>query len=85
MNSFVLRGLNPELASLVKSKAREERLSVNKWLIGIVRRACGLDKPKLFPEYHDLDPLAGGWSAKDLSVFKEATEGFERVDREMWT
>ena len=84
MNSFVLRGLDPKLVSVVKRKAQAQRLSVNKWILRLVRKACGMDKESLFPDHRDLDSLAGTWSAKEAEAFRDAARGFERIDKEMW-
>ena len=44
-----------------------------------------LDKKKSqLPTYHDLDFLAGTWSEEDAAEFDNATEGFRRVDEELW-
>ena len=34
--------------------------------------------------HHDLDHLAGSWSAKEAEEFKENTLFFEQIDKELW-
>jgi hypothetical protein len=34
--------------------------------------------------YHDLDALAGTWSADDEEEFQVATRSLEIIDEEMW-
>jgi hypothetical protein len=36
------------------------------------------------PRYHDLDALAGTWSAEDLRKFEEAIEPLTRIDEQLW-
>ncbi|MFH0919610.1 MAG: hypothetical protein V1913_04560 [Fibrobacterota bacterium] len=84
MDTVVLRGLTPELKTVIKRKAQAERLSVNKWLVKALRTVCGLEKQGLFPQHTDLDHLAGGWTKKDAEAFSASTKEFERIDKELW-
>jgi hypothetical protein len=34
---------------------------------------------------HDLDHLAGSWSAEEAKAFEENTKQFEKIDREFWS
>ena len=34
--------------------------------------------------YHELDSLAGTWSAEDSTLFDEKTNFFEKIDEELW-
>jgi hypothetical protein len=34
--------------------------------------------------YHDLDALAGTWTAEEASEFLKALADFEQVDQELW-
>lgn len=34
--------------------------------------------------YHDLDALAGTWSAEEAAEFKPATRDFEQIDTALW-
>lgn len=34
--------------------------------------------------FHDLDHLAGTWSAEDLAEFEAAVADFEKIDEELW-
>ncbi len=42
------------------------------------------DKPESLPVYHDLDDLAGTWSAKDELDFLAATADFCKIDETVW-
>jgi hypothetical protein len=57
---------------------------VNTVTLKILRESLGIEKKKRSVVYHDLDHLAGTWSADDLAEFESAAAIFERVDEEMW-
>jgi hypothetical protein len=37
------------------------------------------------PRYHDLDALAGTWSAADLRGFEKSIGPLTRIDEHLWT
>ncbi len=43
------------------------------------------DKRKRTTIYHDLDSLAGTWTAEDAAAFNTATQPLEAIDPELWT
>ena len=43
-----------------------------------------LIKPEPLPVYHDLDDLAGTWSAEDELDFLAATDDFGKIDQALW-
>jgi len=53
-------------------------------LRGIVKEATGFDKPKRTTTYHDLDSLAGTWTAEDEAAFTTATQALESIDPDLW-
>lgn len=81
-SNFNLRGISPEIMSLLKREAQRSHTSVNSLVLKMVERGLGFTHKKL--EYHDLDHLAGSWSTADEKMFKENTESFEQIDKELW-
>ena len=84
MKAITIRGIDPELESNLRRVACENADSLNTSILKLLRTALGLDRTKPFPVYHDLDDLAGSWSADDEKEFDLVQEGFEQVDKELW-
>jgi hypothetical protein len=85
VKSITIRGIDGDLDQVIKSRARQDNLSVNQWIVNILKTATGTGKATLFKEYHDLDALAGGWSEEEAKTFLKGIEIFERIDEDIWT
>jgi len=84
LKTVTIRGIDDELKDRLRLAARESGESLNATLLKLLRRGLKLDKKPPFPEYHDLDELAGTWTAEDREQFDGFQEGFGRIDGEMW-
>ncbi len=84
MKTITIRGIEPELDRTIKSNASAENLSVNQWMLKVLKRSVGLEKGKVFIRHRDLDSLAGGWTKKESDKFLEDISIFERIDDEVW-
>ena len=62
MKAITIRGIDQELERELRKAAKENGDSLNTTMLKLLKKAVHLDKPKLYPEYHDLDSLAGTWS-----------------------
>lgn len=82
--SMTLRGLDEALTAALKEKARQEDASVNSVMLRILKESLGIEKKQRSAVYHDLDHLAGTWSAGDAAEFEHVTAVFEKVDEDMW-
>jgi hypothetical protein len=84
MKSITIRGIDSDLASVIKQKAASNAQSVNQWLLQSLRQITGQAKEPIFKKYHDLDALAGGWSRSETEAFLSNTKLFEKIDEEIW-
>lgn len=84
MNTITIRGITPDMDREIKKRAKEGHLSINEWLLRLLKQAVGLDKKPLFSEYNDLDGLAGGWSEQEAKELMQRLECFEQIDRDQW-
>ena len=84
MKAITIRGIDPELENRLRRVAGENADSLNATILKLLRRTLGLERTKPFPTYHDLDDLAGTWSAEDEHEFNSIQTGFEKVDEELW-
>lgn len=83
MKSISLRGIDDEIAQRLREEAQRQGTSVNALILQFVRKGVGLQAPRR-PVYHDLDVLAGTWSAEEASAFLDSLSDFEQVDRGLW-
>jgi hypothetical protein len=84
MKTITIRGIDPETDRTIKSRAQQDNLSVNQWLLRTLKQAAGTGKEPVFRKHHDLDALAGGWSKDEAKAFKKNTRLFERIDKDVW-
>jgi plasmid stability protein len=84
MKTITVRGVDPDLDQAIKSRAEGDNISVNQWVLKILKKATGMEKEPLFKKHHDLDELAGGWTKEDAVAFQKNTQIFERIDEDVW-
>ena len=83
-SNFNLRGIPSEVMNLLKKEASRLHVSVNLLILKFLERGLGISSENVKPIYHDLDDLAGTWSEEDARKFKENTQSFEQIDKELW-
>lgn len=86
MKQITVRGVGIELHKLIKAEADQRGLSINRYVLLVLREAVGLgdghyDKDM---EYHDLDHLAGTWTADEYEHFDKQLYSQRKVDVELW-
>jgi hypothetical protein len=83
MNAITVRNLPPDVVKAVKEKARRERLSLNRAIVALLEEATGARVGKRVL-HHELDHLAGRWSAEEYREFMAALREQREIDPEMW-
>lgn len=84
MKTITIRGIDPALERVIKSQAKQSNLSVNQWVLQVLKKVTGLKKEPMFKKHYDLDALAGGWTKEEARAFQKNTKIFERIDEELW-
>lgn len=84
MAAFSLRGLDEKAAAQLRARAKREGVSVNTLLQQFTRQGLGLQRARRRVVHHDLDALAGTWTADEAEAFLSAIEDCERVDEDSW-
>lgn len=85
MKSISLRGVDDELALLLKEEAEAARKSVNQWVLETLKRHVGLEKEKRFTRvFHDLDHLFGRWSEDEFDAIQGKIDEERHIDPELW-
>jgi hypothetical protein len=81
---ITLRGMSRDLERVLRRTAAEMGGSLNRAAIALLERGAGLSRPSGPVRHHDLDHLAGTWTAKEADAFDAQLERQRRVDAELW-
>ncbi|MBI4607963.1 MAG: hypothetical protein HY726_03010 [Candidatus Rokubacteria bacterium] len=84
MKAVTLRNLPPEVVRIIRRKAEEEGVSMNKAVIRLLEEslAVGVKKERLL--HHELDALAGAWTEEEASAFERALAQQRAIDPDLW-
>jgi hypothetical protein len=83
-SNFNLRGIPPQVMTLLKREAKSLKVSVNVLILKLIEQGIGFSgKPKKVL-YHDLDFLIGTSSSKENKDFEKQVKIFEEIDEELW-
>jgi hypothetical protein len=85
MGSISIRGVDEQLAALLKQQAITAQKSVNQLILEMLRKHVGIDKEKKFTqEYHDLDQIFGTWTEDEFQKIQGEIDAERQVDSELW-
>jgi hypothetical protein len=82
--NFNLRGIDPKVMIILKKQAEKQHVSINLIILKCIEQSIGYSRPVNKPIYNDLDHLAGTWKKEDAKSFKDNTEFFEQIDKDLW-
>lgn len=69
----------------IQDEARRTNTSVEVVLERLIQRGLAAERQEARAQrYHDLDRLAGTWSADEADAFRAATADFEQIDPALW-
>jgi regulator of PEP synthase PpsR (kinase-PPPase family) len=85
MKAVTLRNIRPELARVIRRRATQKGISINKAVISLLEESLGLQQKRSVRTHHDLDELAGAWTKKDAAVFDKSLAHQRRIESEIWT
>ena len=83
MNPITLRNLPPAVASAIRRRAMDKRMSLNKAVISLLEEGLGV-RQRAATVYHDLDDLAGSWVREEAETFEAALREQRTIDRDVW-
>jgi hypothetical protein len=85
MSNLSIRGIDPDLATILKQQAQASGKSVNQLVLDVLKAHVGHHKKKHFTqEYHDLDFLFGQWTDSDLIKIQGKIDNESQIDDELW-
>lgn len=83
MKSITIHDLDDPLNKLIRERAQQEGLSINKTIKKILADALGFNKTKQ-SKTDEFNDLCGVWSVADHEEFTHKTADFERIDASDW-
>lgn len=82
--NFNLRGVASEVMATLKQEAEKQNTSVNVLILKLIENGIGYSHAVKRPAHHDLDKLAGTWSATDAKEFEKNIKDFATIDEDLW-
>ena len=83
MTSITIHGLEDPMDSLIREKARQQGISLNKVIKQLLAESLGLSQ-KSNMLGNDFADLSGVWSPEDLEEFTRNTEELSHVNPRDW-
>ena len=83
MKPITLRNVPAEVAAKIRRRAKQRGLSLNGAVISVLAEALDARGSAGGPPYHDLDDLAGSWSAEEAAGFDRALAALRGIDAEL--
>jgi hypothetical protein len=84
MNAITVRNLPPDLARLIRQKAKKEKASRNRTVISLLEKATGLVRPRTDEVHTDLDRFFGCISKEEAAELDAAIREERQIEPEMW-
>ncbi len=86
MKSITIRGVDSALSNALLSLSKEEKKSINQFILDLLHKETGLAKAKQFTRsYNDLDNLFGSWSEQDYQQIENAISQQRKIDQDLWS
>ena len=85
MKAITIRGIDPEVAKKLKSKATQEGKSINQLTLEIIKTGLGVKTGKRYSrQYDDLDDLFGKWDDDQYKEIQGKIDQGRQIDQELW-
>jgi plasmid stability protein len=83
MKTITLRNVPTAIAEKIQQQAERNGTSLNKAVVDLLAQAINGSQEERHP-YHDLDHLAGSWSAKEAETIDAELDRHRPLDAELW-
>ena len=83
MTSITIHGLEDPLDSLIREKARQQGISLNKTIKQLLAESLGISQDAK-KHQHDFSDLSGIWSPEDLEEFTHNAQQFSIANPRDW-
>ena len=85
MKTISIHNLEDKVAALLRKKAKESNMSLNKTVQKLLKKSLGLEKTNTSDQRGEFRDLSGVWSQNDGAEFERATREFETTHKEEWS
>jgi hypothetical protein len=84
MKSITIHGVDDPLVELIKSRAREEGLSINKTVKKLLEESLGVRPANSDKNRNNFEEFCGIWSDSELDEFDAKTKDLREINPEDW-
>ena len=84
MKSITIHQIDEDIDKKLNELAREKRMSLNKTIKFLLRKALNLESNSKENRKKELSEFLGVWSKDDLNSFNKAVSEFEKISEEDW-
>ena len=84
MKSITIHGLDNHLAKMIKIKAEDEALSLNKTIKKLLEESLGIKPKDELNHAEDFTEFCELWNQKDVEEFNRSTADLNKIDMEDW-
>ena len=84
MKSITIHQIDEDIDKKLNELAREKRMSLNKTIKFLLRKALNLESNSKENRNKELTEFLGVWSKDDLNSFNKAVSEFEKISEEDW-
>ncbi len=83
--SITIHGVDEPLVKLIRSKAREEGLSINQTIKNILETSLGVKPKNYLANIHRFEEFCGVWSKAEMKEFHKNNDSLNKIDPEDWS
>ena len=84
MKSITIHGIDDPVFTLLKNKASNDGVSLNKTIKKLLDQSLGIKSGQNEPHRGEFDDLCGKWSNEEKSIFDSSIADFEKIDPAEW-
>jgi hypothetical protein len=82
---ITIQDMDEATAEWISDAARRRGVSTETIILELIHKGIDLERQDSHSQtYHDLDALAGTWSAEEADEFLKAIADFEQADEKLW-
>jgi hypothetical protein len=81
---ITIQNLDETTARWIEEEAQRRGVSAETVVLELIRKGIKVEQHPRPENHHDLDSLAGTWSAEEADEFLKAIADFEQVDERLW-
>lgn len=82
---IMIQDMDEATAKWIREAAQRRGVSTETVVLDLIHKGINIERRDSDSQaYHDLDALAGTWSADEAAEFLKAIADFEQVDEKLW-